>query len=170
MKRWYVVQLKSKQEELAEDSLVDQGFQVYYPKIIEARRYKGEQVNVMVPLFAGYMFVRFDIDADRWRAIAHTKGVYNLLTATEDRCTALPQGFIEELIKQEKDGVVAENTAVQHLRDFVIGEELQIDNGVFKGFSGICERVNKDRVVILLSLLGGNTKVELPKASVTHCP
>lgn len=169
MKRWYVIQIKHKCEELAESNLQNQKFETYNPMTVEVRIHKGQPMNVECPLFSGYMFVRFDIEQDRWKAISSTKGVYKLLTATDTRCTPLPAGFIEELRRKEgKDGCITEDKAVTALREFVIGEELQVDSGVFKGFTGICQRVKGDKIVILLSLLGGKTAVELPKVGASR--
>lgn len=171
MKRWYVIQIKHNCEELAQINLENQKFKTYNPMTVEVRQHRGQPMNVEVPLFGGYMFVRFDIDVDRWKAVSSTKGVYKLLTATDARCTPLPKGFVEELRKKEgKDGYITEDKATDTLREFVIGEELQVDNGVFKGFTGICQRVKRDKVLILLSLLGGKTTVELPKVAASRVP
>lgn len=169
MKRWYVVKLRYKQEQVAEDNLNNQGFENYIPCMLEVRTRKGENINVLVPLFPGYMFVRFDTERDRWRAICSTKGVAQLLTCRDDVVFPLPKGFVEDLMaKENKLGYLQLPSAEETLREFVIGDELQIDNGVFAGFSGICERVKKDRVSLLLSLLSGKTIVEFPKQILSH--
>lgn len=169
MKKWYVIQIKHKQEDVAEENLLSQKFETYNPVALERRIHKGDPINVEVPLFPGYMFVQFDIDKDNWKAIGSTKGVYKLLTATDKYCTPLPARFVDELRKKEdKMGCITEERVGQVLREFVIGEELQVDNGVFKGFIGICKRVQKDKIVVLLSLLGGKTALELSKLSVSR--
>lgn len=170
MRKWYVIQLKHKQQDLAETNLMNQGFKVYHPEMIEVRQRKGQPINVIVPLFAGYMFVRFDIDKDRWRAIGNTKGVHSLLTATEHSVCPLPKHFVEDLMKQrDKTGMLPTEKAYAVVREFLIGQQLQVDSGIFKGFTGILEALNKGRFVVLLSLLGAKKRVELSKIDVSHC-
>lgn len=114
------------------------------------------------------MFVQFDLERDKWRSINGTKGVYKLLTATEDGCSPLPVGFITSLReKEDKSGFIPDEKSSQILQRYIVGKKLKIESGAFAGFTGVCERVKKDRVTILLSLLGGEAIVELPKIIVS---
>jgi hypothetical protein len=60
--RWYVVRTKPKQETRAELNLIAHGIEVLAPKVKEARysRASGGLVHSIAPLFACYMFARFD--------------------------------------------------------------------------------------------------------------
>lgn len=106
MKRYYVVSLKSGEEDTAIDNLKRQGFIVYRPMLHTIKTIRGKAQQTIVPMFDGYMFVKFDIDKDMWRCISGTKGVYELLTATEDKCSPVPVGFVESLRKQQVDGAI----------------------------------------------------------------
>lgn len=169
MQKWYVVQTKYKQEYLADEQLDKQDFTTYLPEIIIRKKYKGEMVNIATPLFPGYIFVRFDVEKDRWKAINNTRGVYRIIGVRDQYVEPLPRNFIDELMNKECHlGYISLEECDSVLREFVIGDELIVDSGVFEGFSGICQRVKKDRVVVLLSLLSGKTIVELQNNSVSR--
>jgi len=57
--------------------------------------------------------------------------------------------------------------AENFIKSYVVGDRVRVQSGVFEGLSGVCERVDKDSVVILLSLLSGNRPVEFSKNLLT---
>lgn len=164
MKKWYVVQVRYKQEQLAIDNLKAQGFVTYNPMVVEIKERKRENKELLVPLFSGYMFVQLDCSKDKWRAVCSTKGVYKLLTASDDGCTPLPKGFIAALQKREDiHGHLPLNKMEALLKKYVVGEELKIINGTFKGFRGICTGINQNKITILFTLLNQKTSISLSR-------
>lgn len=163
MERWYVVQTKPSQEKLAVVNLERLGFEVFFPQYMEQKRKRGKIVPTLASLFPSYLFVCFDIDVKRWKVINSTRGVYQLVTATEERASPLPRGFVEDLIGQQYGvGYISPAGLAKTLTTYSVGEPLKVVDGLFSGMSGTCDTVRKDTIVVLLSLLSGEMKVELP--------
>lgn len=168
MRKWYVVQVKYKQEKIAIENLVNQGFEIYLPMCVTVIVRKSKTISHPAPLFKGYMFVKFDITKDRWKNISNTKGVYKLLTSTNDACSALPAGFIDDLRrKEDASGFIANTAALSLVQDYAVGEGVYIKNGIFKGFTGTCQKIEKDKITVLLALLFNKTTLILPKDFVS---
>ena len=166
MNRWYVIQTKYKQTQTAIDNLTKQKFRVYNPLVVEV---KARDKELMVPLFGNYMFVQFNIKKDMWRKISSTKGVARLIGSTDSGCAALPKGFIEDLIKRsDVYGHLSPEKANNLIQKYAVGDELNIINGQFKGFVGVCEGITKDSVKILFTLLNNKVSVSLSYNSVSR--
>lgn len=169
MKRYYVIAVKSGEEQTALFNLREQGFVVFNPLVLIRRVVRGVTVEQKVPLFAGYMFVKFDIARDRWRAVAHTKGVYQLITATNERCSPLPKGFVENLRRRCVGGcLIAEAQAVAVIRQFTVGDQVFVNSGVMEGLEGKVLKINKNSVTIIAALLNRSNLLSLPGVNLTH--
>lgn len=165
--RWYVVQSKNKQEYLATQQLHNQNFCVFIPQTCVRRQVRAKIVKIPTPLFPSYLFVKFDITKDRWRAICGTRGVQQLVTATDKSVTPLPRGLVEDMMLETDDlGFITIQKAEEIVAEYNVGEELQVVDGIFQGLSGTCDGLRKDMVIVLLSLLSGKTRVELPASMV----
>lgn len=165
--RWYVVQSKQKQEYEAAKQLENQNFAVYIPQTLLKKTVRGKPVQVPTPLFPSYLFVQFDITKDRWRKICGTRGVQQLVTATDESVSPLPRCLVEDMMLEADDlGYLSIKKADEIVADYRPGDHLEVVGGVFQGLSGTCESVKKDRVFVLLALLSGNTRVELPSSMV----
>src|SRR6185503_2851367 len=64
--RWHCAAARSQQEHRALSELLTQGFEAYLPLHLDRPRGRPERI---VPLFVGYLFVRFDAFADPWGPI-----------------------------------------------------------------------------------------------------
>ena len=60
MSKWYVVLTKPKQEERAEEHLAAQDREVFLPRVQLEKMRKGKRVDVVEPLFPGYLFVNVE--------------------------------------------------------------------------------------------------------------
>ncbi len=162
-KRWYVVQSNSKSEFVAFEHLKNQKFTVFLPQISEVRKVRGKFVTESTPLFPSYLFVQFDLKRSRWRSIMGTRGVCMLLGATEEYASALPKGFIEDMLKQaDKRGILSLHTAEKVIMKYVVGDKLRVKEGLFSGLNGTCQKIQKDFATILLSLQSGDFEIKLP--------
>jgi transcription antitermination factor NusG len=93
--RWHCATTHSQQEQRAEWSLMELGFHVYLPLLLE-RSIVGE--THILPLFRGYVLVQFSQNADQWRRIYRCRGISGLIGITVDRPTPIAVGVVEELI------------------------------------------------------------------------
>ena len=71
MKNWYLIQTKPKQEKMASQNLINQNFEIYYPKT--------QIKNKVVALFPRYIFIQLDDQNQNLSPIRSTKGVANFV-------------------------------------------------------------------------------------------
>lgn len=155
--RWYVAQLKSGRERLAIHGLAEQEFETYYPQMLVTRAYHGTWREVNEPVFPLYLFLRSQADAHRWRAANNTRGVIRLLGI--DMPCALPDREVEALQIRERAGLL------RHPRRRAIhaGDLVEFRHGTFVGLTGICQWTRRERVAVLLQILGGSNVVTSPR-------
>lgn len=162
MFNWYVVNTHPHQEERAEANLRRQGYDAWLPKLLRPRRHARRVDTTSAPLFPGYLFVRFDHETQPWRAIDNTYGVRRILCLGE-RPRPVERGFVEAL-KETSDerGIVALPTT-----DLTVGQPLRLLTGPFADCIGTLLRLaDKDRVALLLNLLGREVQVVVPRQQV----
>ena len=161
MDRWYVVNSQPGAEAKAARHLERQGYRVYLPRWRKRRSHARRVEWVAAPLFPRYLFVGFDIEITRWRAIYSTFGVSQLV------CSAglpapVPEGIVESIRTRE-----AENGLIAIAPRFRKGERVVVGEGPFLDQIGLFEQMDDtERVTILLSLLGREVKVKVPAYAV----
>ncbi|MFN3656991.1 MAG: transcription termination/antitermination protein NusG [Pseudolabrys sp.] len=161
--RWYVVQAQPHAEGKAAVNLARQGFEPYLPRFLKRRRHARRIESVLAPLFPGYLFVKFDIDTQRWRSIQSTFGVSRLV-CNGDKPAFVPEGVVAGLkMREQEDGIVQLDPAPRFDR----GERVRIVDGVFAACLGLYEGMtDRDRVAVLLDLLGRKVRVVVDDLSV----
>ena len=159
MLTWYVAHTQPRAEELAKSHLQRQGFTVYLPHYAKRRRHARRVDTVAAPLFPRYVFVAMDIDMARWRAIHSTRGV-QYLVCNGDRPVAVPDGVIDEIRAREDESGMVMTVFPSTLKP---GEPVRIVAGPLSGHEALfqCES-DKDRVIVLLSLLGRTVRTTVP--------
>ena len=161
MTRWYVVQTRALSETNALWHLQNQGYRCFLPRISAVRRHARRVVHVLAPLFPRYLFVQLDLNVARWRAVNGTRGVVRLLTDGASPL-ALPFGVVEALLQKcDTRGVVS----LTAMGVFTKGLKVKIRSGTFAGQTAEVNEVfaeERDRVHVLLTLLGAETELQLP--------
>lgn len=157
-RRWFVAQVKPRQLELAIEHLQRQGFETHCPLVSRSKLVARKPMVVREALFPGYVFVELGVEA-RWRSINSTVGVLRLVTFGNDPAP-VPSGFVERLqIMVDKYGDVAFEEDLQP------GDAVRVIGGPFDDLCGSLASVpGSERVVVLLRLLSGDTRVTLPRA------
>ncbi len=163
MNRWYVVQTHALAEERAEINLRRQGYRAYLPKYLKKRCHARRIDWLKKPLFPRYLFVELDTGTSPWRAIRSTIGVSRFI-CQGDQPTAVPEGIIEEIIAREgEDGCVG----LAREAMFKKGQVVEIFGGPMSEVAAIVECVDdKDRVTVLMDLLGRQVRVRVPLETV----
>jgi transcriptional antiterminator RfaH len=161
--RWYVVQTHVHAESKAAAHLERQGYEIYLPRYLKRRRHARRVENVPAPLFPRYLFVGFDLQAARWRSIQSTQGVSHLVCNSNEPAM-LPENVIAELrAREDERGFIRLN--LQPL--YAPGDKVRVVDGVFGDSLGLFEGMaDRDRVAILLDLLGRKVRVVLDRESV----
>jgi transcriptional antiterminator RfaH len=161
--RWYVVQTHVHSENKAAAHLARQGYDVYLPRYLKRRRHARRVDNVPAPLFPRYLFVGFDHATARWRSIQSTQGVSHLICNSNEPAL-LPDSVITELRRRENDsGFIRFDPQPQ----YAPGDKIRVVDGVFSDSFGLFKGMaDRDRVAILLDLLGRKVPVVLHRESV----
>jgi len=157
--RWYCVRSLYRAESEALEHLTEQGFTAHLPLLVDRDR-RG--VRREGPLFPRYLFVSFDVDRDRWRAVASTKGVERIMSSAPEEPLAVPVGRVEELIA---DGPL-DLAGPDELPPVRRGARVMITSGVFAGREGVCRWSTKRRIEVLMRLMSGERVVRLQRAAV----
>ncbi len=159
MKHWYALNTKPRKEAIAEENLRRQSFETYFPRIQQARRYRGKWSSVVEPLFFRYIFIRLNMGRENIAPIRSTRGVTRLVSFGGNPAT-VPDALIEAL-KRSADP----QTGI-HLPDralFEPGEEVRVLDGPLSGLRGIFQQAQgEDRAIILLDFLGKSQRVCIP--------
>jgi transcriptional antiterminator RfaH len=159
---WYVVNTHPHQEARAETNLRQQGYDVWLPKLLRSRRHARRVDTTSAPLFPGYLFVSFDPQSQPWLAINSSFGVRRLLCQGE-RPRPIEKGFVEALKQTTDEGGVLALPA-DNLRP---GQRLRLLTGPFADCIGTLLRLaDKDRVALLLNLLGREVQVLVARREV----
>ena len=137
-----------------------QGFGTHCPRVARSRMVMKKPTVVREPLFPGYVFVELGPEA-RWRSINGTVGVLRLVTFS-NRPASVPPGFVERLQQlADEDGQVAFEEDLQP------GDNVRVIGGPFDDLCGSLAGISSgERVVVLLQLLSGETRVTLPRAQL----
>ena len=162
--RWYVVQSHPNAEHKAVAHLERQGFPTYLPRYLKRRRHARRVEMVAAPLFPRYLFVTVDMETQRWRSIHSTFGVSRLV-CNGDEPAPVPPAVVAALRAREDAGGFVQ--LVRRPR-FASGERVRIIDGVFADTLGLFEGMaDRERVAILLDLLGRKVRVLLDEGTIT---
>ena len=158
MKRWYVVSTKPRNEERAASNLVSGGIEVLAPKLKIRKFREGKFVQVIEPMFPGYIFVRFH-PVEEFRMVKYARGVKTIVHFG-GRIVPLQDEMIDFIRARLDNGVASvKKSKIQK------GEKVLIKDGPFKGLSGIFESEleGKERVAILLDGVNYCAKMEIDR-------
>jgi transcriptional antiterminator RfaH len=159
--RWYVLRTKRNQEARAVSNLRRWGIPTLAPKIREFRGSSSSSGRSRIAaLFPSYVFAQFEAETllakvRLTRGISDVVGFGEAATAVDDAIIALIQGRLDE-----EDFV--------RLPELKAGDPVEIVDGPLRSLAGVFERTvsASDRIVIMLTTLGGQTRVQVAKAAV----
>src|SRR6266571_1775722 len=103
---WYVVQTQVNAETKAACNLVRQGFEIYLPRYLKRRSHARKIEKIAAPLFPRYLFVRIDMQTQRWRSIQSTFGVSRLVCNGSDPVPVAPQVFSSLKVREDESGYI----------------------------------------------------------------
>ena len=162
MGSWYVVRTKTGAEDRVARHLSNQGFENYVPRYSKQVSHARKITTVMRPLFQGYVFVRMDIEQQRWRSINGTFGVISLVQFG-DTPRAIPTAMLDAVRNREdKDGIVS--LAPERLKK---GDFVRVRDGAFADYTALLEEVSDDRrAILLIDLMGRKVRVSADRENL----
>jgi transcriptional antiterminator RfaH len=160
MLRWYVIHTKWASETIAESNLQRQGYEVYLPRLVQKARRRGRMQERIGALFPRYLFLQLDEGSQMLGPVRSTRGVNSVVRFGSCYAT-VPEQLIRALkARAESD------TGLHRLPPPALparGATVKISAGPFDGLEGVFEcESGEDRAVVLLNLLGQNTRVQVP--------
>lgn len=146
---WYLAYSKPKLERAAEENLMRQHYSVRLPLV---RRVVRRQV-ALEPLFPRYIFFQPSSDQQSLSPVRSTIGVSSIVrfgmeiaTLSQERCDR-----IMEFAQAQQEGGLEALLGIQGITP---GQKVLVRSGPFAGLEGLVSAVAKDRVLVLMSLLG----------------
>ena len=157
---WFVVNTKPKQEFIAEKNLRSLGADVYLPVYFKRKKINKEKIEVISPLFAGYLFSQFSLK-NLYHKVRYTRGVKAIL-GSNDYIWTIENSKIDDIRSREQEGIVI---LKKKEKDFGKGDKILIDEGDFDGWEGIFyeELPDKERAIIMLTNVSFTSKLIVPK-------
>ena len=159
MAYWCAARLQARREHLALRFLAQSGYETYFPQLREHRFSYGRKIEVRPALFPGYAFVLIQL---QWHPARWAPGTLGLIM-DGIQPAKVPDPVIEEIRSRERDGLI-DLPEPPPLRR---GARVRILRGPFTGHLAIfADMKPRQRVEILLQLLGGEQRVTLAKKDV----
>ncbi len=156
MKNWYLIQTKPKQEKMASQNLINQNFEIYYPKT--------QIKNKVVALFPRYIFIQLDDQNQNWSPIRSTKGVANFVRFGI-KFAKVPN-YIIDTIKQQESKTIDK---LIDLSKFHKGDAIQIQDGALKGQQAIFSHYDRQmRAIVLLKILHQEQILTIKESEINY--
>ncbi len=162
---WFAVCSKPRQEAVAEENLVRQGFHVYLPRLRIRRRRRGQWIDSIEVLFPRYLFIRIDPLQRNMAPVRSTRGVVGLVRFG-GQPAVVPDEVMDALLQCQDpaSGLHQENRT-----PFSAGDRIKLVDGPFAGMEAVfAEQDGEKRVTVLLELLGKSNKVRVDRDWVTR--
>jgi transcription antitermination factor NusG len=157
--RWYAAYTCANHEKRVAAELAARDLEHFLPLYGSIRRWKDRRVQLELPLFPGYVFVRFAL-CNRLRVVQIPSVVR--LVGFGGLPTALPETEMEIMRSGVSERVHAEPHPF-----LTIGRRVRITGGPFAGLEGILKRKKSSlRVVVSLELIQRSVVVDVEAADV----
>jgi len=156
---WFAIYTRHQHEKMVAQILSAKGLQVFLPLYNSSRRWKDRTVQLTLPLFPGYLFLR-GMEERRLQVVT-TPGIVSILTVSGEPAV-IPESEIEAVRKAIEWG----NRVEPHpfLRT---GDRVRVIAGPLQGVEGILVRKkNLCRLVLSVEMLERSAAVEVDVASV----
>ena len=153
---WHAVFCKPRQELVARDNLVAQGFKVYLPRIKTRQLRRQKWVNTVEVLFPRYVFIHLDPQRQSTDTIRSTRGA--LCVVRFGGLPAKVPDAVVYLLRQREDEETGFHPDTRAY--FSKGDVVRLIDGPLEGIEGVFSQYDgHQRVVVLMELLGKANKV-----------
>lgn len=156
---WYAAYTSANHEKRVAEQLTAREIEHFLPLYESVRRWKDRRMQLQLPLFPGYVFVRLKL-RNRLQVL-QVPGVARLV-GFGGTPTALPGQQIEVLRASFASGVRAEPHPY-----LTVGRRVRVEAGPFAGLQGILvKRKNRMRLVVSVELIQRAMAVEMGEADL----
>jgi transcriptional antiterminator RfaH len=149
-KAWFLAWTRPRLEIVAEQNLRQQEFDVYLPLYKGVKKNETGSHAVFEPMFPRYIFFRPSSDKQSIAAVRSSRGVGNVVSfghipATISAVTLTSIRLFEQ---------IRNTTDIEKLNPMRPGAKVKFFNPAFVGIEGLIQSVSKQRVTVLLEILG----------------
>ena len=156
---WYALHVRPRYEKMVANALLTKGYEGFLPLYRHRNRWSDRIKEVMLPLFPGYLFCKFDIN--RRLPILVTPGIIQIVGIAKT-----PYPVDENEIAALKS-IVISHLQVQPRSYLNIGTRVRIELGPLSGVEGILTGKKGNRkLVVSISLLQRSVAVEIDESWV----
>ena len=145
-KEWLVLYTKPRNEKKVTERLTNNCFEMYCPLVKTLRQWSDRKKKVKVPLFSSYVFINVD-EKNRQLAL-HDPGVMNYVYWL-GKPAVVRNSEIEAFrhIVENGEEVIVEGARMEK------GQFLEIQEGPFKGMTGIVDKMNSQTFTLYIEQL-----------------
>jgi len=157
--QWYAAYTRANHEKHVADQLAGRGVESYLPQYESVRKWKDRKVQLRMPLFPGYVFVRLALQ-NRLKVLQVPGVAY--IVGFAGRPTAVPE---EEFARIR--GLLQKGLRAEPHRYLEAERRVRVRSGPLEGMEGIVvRRKNGNRLVISLELIQRAVAVDLDGADL----
>jgi len=157
---WYLLRTKPSAEYLAEASLTDGGYEIFFPKV---RCFQTRFGHTDAPLFPGYLFLRCNPGQDGWPLFKESDRI-----AWWVRFGGQIPSVPDEVVERLKDRLEEVNLDGGIWKRFEPGEKVEIITSSFNGVGEVVETPKSVEapVKVMLNFMGRLIAAKVPWASI----
>ena len=160
---WFAVRIREKYRASAQDLLRAQGFEFFSPMITETHQWSDRRKAVTVPLFAGYVFCRFN--PDHHVAILRTPGVIEIVHSGARFCEVDPREL------QAVDQALRSQQPVERLSKPITGQRVRMGSGPMQNVEGVLlESRSHCKLVLSVGMMNRSIAVHVERSQVEAAP
>ena len=170
--RWYSVSVLSNFEKKVAEAIRDAAAQQHLEEeiaevmvpteeVIEIRR--GKKVQTEKRFMPGYVLVKMELSDRTYHLVNSVNRVTGFL-GPQGKPSPMKDAEVARILNQVEEGQERPRSIIT----FQTGEQVNVTDGPFEGFSGMVEEVDQDanRLKVSVSIFGRATPVELEFAQV----
>ncbi|MDT7041988.1 transcription termination/antitermination protein NusG [Candidatus Nitronereus thalassa] len=161
---WFLVHVKNRAEKASGQNLDQLGLESFCPHRKQEKIIRRVRREVILPLFPGYLFVKFD-PAVQFRAVQFCTGVLRVVTFG-DTLARVDSSIIEAMRDRMTQGWVD----MSNCTPFQPGQKVRIQDGPLRGLEAVFESEMSDRqrVTLLLKTVAYQARVVMPVDQITN--
>lgn len=147
---WFLAYTRPRLERVAQENMVQQGFETYLPFYKRLKNSDGAMVAASEPMFPRYVFFRPLQASQSIAPVRSTRGVARLVSFGHEMATICAATL--QIIRQlEHERNAADLTELSALRP---GHAVRFRDPAFGGLEGLVKSVSSRRIAVLLELMG----------------
>ena len=162
---WYVLQTKSRFENVVHEGLSKKQIEVFLPKITVKSKRRDRKKMIRVPLFPGYVFVKTDLHPQHHLEVVKTAGAVRLIGSRKG-----PVPVPDETVDSLKI-MVSTDLPVTTGNQLKKGDRVMVVSGPFAGVIGTFVRYGaQGRIIVNVEALGQYAGVEVSEDDIEVLP